>query len=58
MRIDLPLKALAWQDASGQVWFGYNDAQFLADRHGARDCGAVVQNLSKALAGLAREAVR
>ena len=56
--IDLPLKALAWQDASGQVWLGYNDPQFLADRHGARDCGPVVQNLRKALAGLAREAVK
>jgi len=36
--IDLPLKALAWQDASGQVWLGYNDPQFLAARHGASDC--------------------
>jgi uncharacterized protein (DUF302 family) len=56
--IDLPLKALAWQDASGQVWLGYNDPQYLADRHGARDCGPVVQNLRKALGGLAKEAVK
>lgn len=56
--IDLPLKALAWQDASGQVWLGYNDPQYLAERHGARECGPVAQNLRKALAGLAQEAVR
>lgn len=56
--IDLPLKALAWQDASGQVWLGYNDPSFLARRHGAGECGPVVQNLAKALAGLAQEAVR
>lgn len=56
--IDLPLKALAWQDAAGQVWLGYNDPQYLADRHGARDCGQVAQNLRKALAGLAQEAVK
>jgi uncharacterized protein (DUF302 family) len=56
--IDLPLKALAWQDASGQVWVGYNDPRYLASRHGAGECGPVVQNLSKALAGLAQEAVR
>ncbi|MGH8623042.1 MAG: DUF302 domain-containing protein [Burkholderiales bacterium] len=56
--IDLPLKALAWQDAAGQVWLGYNDPQFLADRHGAMDCGAVVQNLRKALAGLAQDAIK
>jgi len=55
--IDLPLKALAWQDASGQVWLGYNDPQFLATRHAAGNC-AVVPNLRKALDGLAAEAVR
>jgi uncharacterized protein (DUF302 family) len=55
--IDLPLKALAWQDADGQVWLGYNDPGFLAKRHGAGDC-AVVPNLLKALAGLAADAVR
>jgi len=56
--IDLPLKALAWQDAAGQVWLGYNDPKFLASRHGAGDCSPVVANLAKALAGLAREAVK
>jgi uncharacterized protein (DUF302 family) len=56
--IDLPLKALAWQDDSGQIWLGYNDPQFLAARHGAGDCKPVVENLRKALAGLAQEAVR
>ena len=43
--IDLPLKALAWQDAAGQVWLAYNDPRYLASRHGAGECGAVVQNL-------------
>jgi uncharacterized protein (DUF302 family) len=55
--IDLPLKALAWEDAGGQVWLGYNDPQFLAQRHGAANC-PVVQNLRKALDALAADAVR
>lgn len=55
--IDLPLKALAWQDAAGQTWLGYNDPGFLAKRHEAGNCAAV-PNLQKALAGLAAEAVR
>ncbi len=55
--IDLPLKALAWQDATGQVWLGYNDPRFLAARHAAGEC-AVVPNLLKVLEGLAAEAVR
>lgn len=57
--IDLPLKALAWQDASGQVWLGYNDPQFLAVRHKqGGDCGPVAQNLRKVLDGLAAGAVK
>jgi uncharacterized protein (DUF302 family) len=31
--IDLPLKALAWQDTTGKVWLSYNDPQYLKDRH-------------------------
>ena len=55
--IDLPLKALAWQDEAGQVWLGYNEPAFLAARHGVATC-AVVPNLKKALEGLAAEATR
>src|ERR1700726_560183 len=32
--IDLPLKALVWQDASGRTWLAYNDPAWLAQRHG------------------------
>ena len=32
--IDLPLKALAWQDASGRVWLSYNAPEYLKSRHG------------------------
>ncbi len=56
--IDLPMKALAWEDASGQVWLGYNDPQYLVTRHGAKDCLPVAAKLRKALDALAAEAVR
>jgi uncharacterized protein (DUF302 family) len=35
--IDLPLKALAWEDASGKVWLGYNSADYLKQRHSIPD---------------------
>jgi uncharacterized protein (DUF302 family) len=54
--IDLPLKALVWEDAAGQVWLGYNDPAFLAQRHRAAAC-PVVENLRRALAGLAEASV-
>lgn len=55
--IDLPLKALVWEDASSQVWLGYNDPAWLAKRHGAANCPAV-GNLSKALEGIAGAAIQ
>ena len=54
--IDLPLKALVWEDAQGQVWLGYNDPAYLAQRHGAAQCPAV-GGLTKALSGLAEATV-
>ncbi|MBW8908304.1 MAG: DUF302 domain-containing protein [Mesorhizobium sp.] len=35
--IDLPIKALAWEDGHGKVWLSYNDADWLAERHGLGD---------------------
>ena len=32
--IDLPLKALAWQDVEGRVWLSYNAPEYLQQRHG------------------------
>jgi uncharacterized protein (DUF302 family) len=32
--IDLPLKALVWQDTAGKTWLSYNDPGWLARRHG------------------------
>jgi uncharacterized protein (DUF302 family) len=41
--IDLPLKALAWEDADGKVWLTYNEAAWIAQRHGlgAASAGAL-----------------
>jgi uncharacterized protein (DUF302 family) len=55
--IDLPLKALVWQDADGKTWFAYNDPKWLAKRHQAlvgteRSLGA----MTDALAAVAKEA--
>jgi uncharacterized protein (DUF302 family) len=32
--LDLPVKALAREDAEGKVWLTYNDARWLMQRHG------------------------
>ena len=45
--IDLPLKALVFEDAAGKVWLSYNDPRWLAQRHGL---GAAVAPAINAMA--------
>ena len=57
MGIDLPLKALVWQDEVGKTWLAYNDPTWLAQRHDVlvgteRSLGA----MADALAAVAKEA--
>jgi uncharacterized protein (DUF302 family) len=33
LAIDLPLKALAWEDSDGAVWLSYNSPEYLQQRH-------------------------
>src|ERR1700739_3525752 len=52
--IDLPLKVLAWEDASGNVWITYNDPAWLAARHSlGEDTAEAVGGLVRALAKFA-----
>jgi uncharacterized protein (DUF302 family) len=57
--IDLPLKALVWQDAEGKVWLSYNAPDWIAARAGlgAASAGAVTA-MTKALAAIAGEATK
>ncbi len=54
--IDLPQKALIWEDDGGQVWLSYNDPQFLALRHGTKGCDAVLKKVAMALGKFANKA--
>jgi uncharacterized protein (DUF302 family) len=42
--IDLPLKALVWEDAGGKVWVSYNSPDYLQQRHGVP--GGLVKNIA------------
>jgi uncharacterized protein (DUF302 family) len=55
--IDLPLKALVWQDAAGTTWLSYNDPAWLAQRHGlGHTVDAAVAALGAVLDALATTA--
>ncbi len=56
--LDLPQKALVYEDKEGQVWFAYNDPKYIADRHNITGCDDVVNKISKALYNFSRAATR
>ena len=44
LAIDLPLKALVWQDVEGAVWLSYNSPEYLQQRHTVPD--ALIKNIA------------
>jgi uncharacterized protein (DUF302 family) len=53
--LDLPLKALVWEDADGKTWLAYNDPQYIVQRHAIKsnlgaNLAAVVPLLERAVA--------
>jgi uncharacterized protein (DUF302 family) len=55
--IDLPLKALVWQDAAGATWVSYNDPSWLARRHGlGQEADAVAGAIAAALQAITKAA--
>lgn len=55
--IDLPLRAIVWEDPAGQTWLSYNDPAWLATRHGLDGTtDAVIAQMSRALDEMAKAA--
>ena len=55
--IDLPLKALVYQDESGRVFLAYNDPHWIAERHGlGSEVAAAVEGMVKSVNGIVVEA--
>ena len=54
--IDLPQKALIWEDADAKVWISYNDPVYLKKRHNIAGCKEVISKIKKALSGITKSA--
>jgi uncharacterized protein (DUF302 family) len=54
--IDLPLKALVWEDAAGTTWLSYNEPGWIVQRHGVANAEQVVSKMAAALSAMARKA--
>jgi uncharacterized protein (DUF302 family) len=54
--IDLPLKALVWEDAAGKTWLSYNEPGWIAQRHSVANAEQVVSKMAAALSAISRKA--
>lgn len=55
--IDLPLKALVWQDQAGETFLSYNDPAYVTRRHGVGGAAKpIIEAMSGALKAMAAEA--
>jgi uncharacterized protein (DUF302 family) len=62
LAIDLPIKALVWEDADGQVWVSYNTQKYLYEdvyaRHGAPDDPQLSERIDAMFAAVTDAATR
>jgi len=58
MAIDLPQKALIWEDEYGAVWLSYNDPDRLALRHNIEGCDEVIKKIENALSNFSKAATK
>ncbi len=56
--IDLPQKALIWEDAQSQVWLSYNNPKYIDKRHNLAGCAKVIDKVTNALANFAKAATQ
>jgi uncharacterized protein (DUF302 family) len=54
--IDLPLKALVWQDAAGKTWISYNEPSWIVQRHGLGVRAEILDKMAAALSAISRAA--
>lgn len=47
--IDLPLKALVWEDAAGKTWISYNEPNWIAHRHEVANAEPIVNKMADLL---------
>ncbi len=56
--LDLPMKALAWEDTDGKVWLAYTAAATIAERYRIEDRAAIIDKMTGALKNFAAAATR
>jgi len=56
--LDLPQKALIYEDEKQSVWVAYNDPKYLQKRYNIKGCDKVIVKIEKALGGIVKAAAQ
>src|SRR5258708_6260414 len=54
--IDLPLKALVWQDAAGKTWLSFNEPSWMVQRHHVANAESIVNKMADLLRAISTKA--
>jgi uncharacterized protein (DUF302 family) len=54
--IDLPLKALVWEDAAGKTWISYNEPKWIVQRHDVANAQPIVTKMADLLSAISNAA--
>jgi len=56
--IDLPFKALAWEDAQGKVWLSYTTGSYIDKRYAVKGAAESVKNINETIDKIVSEALK
>ena len=56
--IDLPFKAIAWEDSQGKVWLSYIDGSYIDKRYNVKGAAKYVKNINETIEKIMSEALR
>jgi uncharacterized protein (DUF302 family) len=56
--IDLPFKALAWQDAQGKVWLSYTTGSYIDKRYAVKGAAESIKNINETIDKIVSEALK
>ena len=56
--IDMPFKALAWEDSQGKVWLSYTNGSYIDRRYSVKGAASYVKNIDETIGKIVSEALK
>jgi len=56
--IDIPFKALAWEDSQGKVWLSYTNGSYIDRRYAVKGAASYVKNIDETIEKIVSETLK